>query len=106
LRSDLSTLAGSAGATKFGYDKNGKPMLTKEPKLAAKRRQRGEAGRDSNNDRPPPRRGVRQFHRWDKDAGFRAMVAVPKRSRERLLQIFNLDATLLPMTAHGNHRLS
>ena len=26
-------VVGSAGATKFGYDKSGKPMLTKEPKL-------------------------------------------------------------------------
>ncbi len=26
-------VVGTAGATKYGYDKNGKPMLTKEPKL-------------------------------------------------------------------------
>ena len=26
-------VVGTAGATKFGYDKNGKPFLTKEPKL-------------------------------------------------------------------------
>src|SRR6185503_6109617 len=26
-------VVGSAGGTKFGYDKSGKPMLTKEPKL-------------------------------------------------------------------------
>jgi hypothetical protein len=26
-------VVGSAGATKYGYDKNGKPFLTKEPKL-------------------------------------------------------------------------
>ena len=26
-------VVGTAGDTKFGYDKNGKPILTKEPKL-------------------------------------------------------------------------
>jgi phosphoglycolate phosphatase-like HAD superfamily hydrolase len=29
----LEQVVGSAGGTKFGYDKNGKPFLTKEPKL-------------------------------------------------------------------------
>jgi len=34
-------VVGSAGGTKFGYDKAGRPMLTKEPKLPAERRQGG-----------------------------------------------------------------
>ena len=33
MASLLSRWSGTAGGTKYGYDKDGKPFLTKEPKL-------------------------------------------------------------------------
>ena len=33
-------VVGTAGGTKYGYDKDGKPFLTKEPEAAPERQQR------------------------------------------------------------------
>jgi hypothetical protein len=38
-------VAGTAGAAKFGYHKNGKPFLTKEPKLLLNNDKAGHAPR-------------------------------------------------------------
>ena len=56
-------VVGSAGATQFGYDKNGKPILTKVPKLSAERRQGGQTRRDPPDDRSASGCGIRQLHR-------------------------------------------
>ena len=61
-------VVGSAGATKYGYDKDGKPFLTKEPKMLLN---------DNNAGKPEgihlmigrrPVRGVRQLDRRPADA--------------------------------------
>ena len=62
-------VVGTAGGTKYGYGKDGKPFLTKEPKLLAERQQRRQARGHSSDDRPPAVRGVRQLHRRPADAG-------------------------------------
>ena len=62
-------VVGTAGGTKYGYDKDGKPFLTKEPKLLLN---------DNNAGKPEgihlmigrrPLRGVRQLDRRPADAG-------------------------------------
>ena len=60
-------IVGTAGVTKYGYDKSGKPFLIKEPKLLLNDKQRRQA-------RPPDDRNttgdrVRQFDRRPADAG-------------------------------------
>ena len=62
-------VVGTAGGTKFGYDKDGKPFLTKEPKLLLERQQRRQARGHSPDDRPAALRGVRQLDRRPADAG-------------------------------------
>ena len=62
-------VVGTAGGTKYGYGQDGKPFLTKEPKLHAERQQRRQARRDSPDDRPPALCGVRQLDRRPADAG-------------------------------------
>ncbi len=57
-----------AGATKYGYDKNGRPFLTKEPKLAAERQQRRQGRGHPPDDRTPAPRRVRQHDRRSADA--------------------------------------
>ena len=47
-------VVGTAGGTKYGYDKNGKPFLTKEPKLLLERRQCRQARRYPPDDRARP----------------------------------------------------
>ena len=54
-------VVGTAGATKYGYDKHGQPMLTKEPKLLLNDNDAGKAGGNSPHDRPAAVRRVRQF---------------------------------------------
>ena len=56
-------VVGSAGAVKFGYDKDGKPILTKEPKLLLNDNDAGKPEGIHLDDRPPALRGVRQFDR-------------------------------------------
>ncbi len=51
---------GTAGATKFGYDKSGRPFLTKEPKITLDDNNPRQAGRHSPHDRTPAIRRVRQ----------------------------------------------
>ena len=46
-------VVGTAGATTYGYAKDGKPFLTKEPKIAAQRQQRRQARGHSPDDWPP-----------------------------------------------------
>ena len=62
-------VVGTAAATKYGYDKDGKPILTKEPKLLLN---------DNNGGKPEgihlmigrrPLRGVRQLDRRPANAG-------------------------------------
>ena len=62
-------VVGTAGATKYGYGKDGKPFLTKEPKLLLERQQRRQTRRDPLHDRPPALRRVRQLDRRPRDAG-------------------------------------
>ena len=62
-------VVGTMGGTKYGYDKDGKPMLTKEPKLLLERRRRRQARGHPPDDRPPASRGVRQLDGRPADAG-------------------------------------
>ena len=48
-------VVGTTGGTKYAYGKHGEPVLFKEPKLAAQRQQRRQAGGDPPDDRPPAR---------------------------------------------------
>ena len=80
-------VVGTAGGTKYGYDKDGKPFLTKEPKLLLN---------DNNAGKPEgihlmigrrPSRGVRQLDRRPADArvheGRRRRAAVDARAARR-----------------------
>jgi phosphoserine phosphatase len=55
-------VVGTAGATKYGYGKDGKPFLTKA-EASAQRQQRRQARGHPPYDRPPAVRGVRQLAR-------------------------------------------
>ena len=57
---------------KFGYDKSGKPILTKEPKLLLNDDKCRQAGGHPLDDRPPAGRRVRQLERRQTDAGVHA----------------------------------
>jgi phosphoglycolate phosphatase-like HAD superfamily hydrolase len=46
-------VVGTAGVTKYGYDKDGKPFLIKEPKLLLNDNNAGKPRRHSPDDRPP-----------------------------------------------------
>ena len=61
-------VVGTAEGTTFGYDKNGKPFLTKDPKLLLERQLRGQAGGHSSDDRPPAARRLRQLDRRSANA--------------------------------------
>ena len=78
-------VVGTAGATKFAYAKDGKPFLTKEPKLLAQRQQCRQARRDSPDDRPPALRGLRQLDRRPGDAGMDALPATGARLKVLVL---------------------
>lgn len=54
-------VVGTAGETQYGYDKKGKPILTKEPKLLLNDNNAGKTRRHSLNDRTAPLRSIRQF---------------------------------------------
>ena len=56
-------VVGTAGGTKYGYDKDGKPFLDQGAEAAPKRQRCREARRHPPHDRTPAVRGVRQFHR-------------------------------------------
>ncbi len=62
-------VVGTAGGTKYSYDANGKPILTKEPKLLLNDNERGQARGHSFDDRAPASCRVRQLHRRSADAG-------------------------------------
>ena len=62
-------VVGTAGGTKYGYAKDGKPFLTKEPKLLLERQQCRQTGGHSPDDRPPALCCVRQLDRRPRDAG-------------------------------------
>ena len=68
---------GTAGGIKYGYDKNGQPTLTKEPKLLLNDNDAGKARGHPPHDRPSAVRGVRQLDRRPADAG------VHRRGRRR-----------------------
>jgi hypothetical protein len=57
-----------ASGTQYGYDKNGRPFLTKEPKLA-QRQQRRQTRKHPFDDRTSAARCVRQLHGRSRDAG-------------------------------------
>jgi hypothetical protein len=59
-----SRWSGTAGGTKYGYGKDGKPFLTKEPKLRQRRRK---TRRHSPDDWPPALRRLRQLDRRPTD---------------------------------------
>jgi hypothetical protein len=61
-------VVGTAGATKYGYGKDGKPFLTKA-EASAQRQQRRQGGGNSHDDRAEALRGVRQLDRRPADAG-------------------------------------
>ena len=61
-------VVGTAGGTSYGYDKNGKPFLTKDPKLLLNDNNAGKPEGIHLDDRPPPVCGVRQFDRRPADA--------------------------------------
>ena len=62
-------VVGTAGATKYGYDKDGRPFLTKEPKLVLNDNNAGKAeGIHLMIGRRPARR-LRQLDRRPADAG-------------------------------------
>jgi hypothetical protein len=61
-------VVGSAGAVKFGYDKDGKPILTKEPKLLLNDNDAGKPEGIHLGGRPTACRRVRQFDRRPADA--------------------------------------
>ena len=56
-------VVGSAGATKYGYDKDGKPIPDQGAQASAQRQQRRQARGHPPDDRPPALRGVRQLDR-------------------------------------------
>ena len=60
---------GSTIGTKYGYDKDGKPILMQGAQAAAQRQQRRQARGHPPVDRPPALRGVRQLDRRPADAG-------------------------------------
>ena len=62
-------VVGTALASKFGHGKDGKPELTKEPKLLFVDDHRRQARRHKPHDRPAAVRGVRQFDRRSRHAG-------------------------------------
>ena len=62
-------VVGSMGGTKFGYDKNGKPFLTKEPKLLLNDDKAGKPEGIHLMIGRRPARGVRQLRRRSRDAG-------------------------------------
>jgi len=62
-------VVGSAGATKYGYDKDGKPFLTKEPKLLLNDNDAGKGREHPPDDRPTAARRLWQLHRRPADAG-------------------------------------
>ena len=61
-------VVGTAGGTKFGFDKEGRPELTKEPDLLL-RRFCGETRGYPPSHRPPAPRGLRQLDRRSADVG-------------------------------------
>jgi phosphoglycolate phosphatase-like HAD superfamily hydrolase len=62
-------VVGTAGGTRFGFDKEGRPELTKEPKLLLNDDFAGKPGGYSPSHRPPAPCGVRQLDRRSADAG-------------------------------------
>ena len=56
-------IVGTATGTEFGYDKDGKPFLTKDPKAARERQQCGKTRRYSLGDRPSSACSVWQLDR-------------------------------------------
>jgi hypothetical protein len=60
---------GTAGGTSYGYDKNGRPVLTKEPKLLLNDDNAGKPEGIHLMTGPPGLRRVRQFDRRSADAG-------------------------------------
>ena len=62
-------VVGTAGGTKYGYDKDGKPFLTKEPKLLLNDNDAGKPEGIHLMIGRRPVRGVRQFDRRPADAG-------------------------------------
>ena len=70
-------VVGTAGGTKYAYGKDGKPFLTKEPKLLLNDNNAGKAEGNPPHDRPAALRGVRQLDRRPADAG------VDRRGRRR-----------------------
>ena len=62
-------VVGTAGGTKYGYDKDGKPFLTKEAKLLLNDNNAGKPEGIHLYDRSEAQRGVRQLDRRPADAG-------------------------------------
>ena len=62
-------VVGTAGGTKYGYDKDGKPFLTKEPKLLLNDNNAGKPEGIHSDDRPPALCRLRQLDRRPADAG-------------------------------------
>ena len=86
-------VVGTAGGTKYGYDKDGKAVLTKEPKLAAQRQQRRQAEGIHLMIGRRPLRGVRQLDRRPADARIHHMPAMargcPKYSKGEATRVIN-----------------
>jgi len=79
-------VVGTAGGTKYGYDKDGKPFLTKEPKLILN---------DNNAGKPEgihlmigrrPYGRIRQLNRRPADAGVELLVSRPRQRFDRILR--------------------
>ena len=71
-------VVGTAGGTKYGYDKDGKPILTKEPKLLLNDNDAGKPeGIHLMIGRRPYRR-VRQLDRRPADAGIHRTPATAR----------------------------
>ena len=62
-------VVGTAGGTKYGYGRDGKPFLDQGAEAHLERQQRRQAGRNPPHDRPSALRGVRQLDRRPPDAG-------------------------------------
>ena len=85
-------VVGTAGGTKYGYDKDGKPFLTKEPKLLLNNNNAGKPEGIHLMIGRRPERGIRQLDRRPRDArvhreratarGWRCWCCTTMRQRE------------------------